>query len=342
MGRFVRPGMRVLLKPNMLSASSPERAITTHPVIVRAVVELVHEAGGSVWIGDGNAGPVEEGPRVWSRTGMGEVAAETGATLVLFDDVVWKRVDGADYFIARPLLDADLVINLPKLKTHMLTLYTGAVKNLFGVIPGTRKREAHVRAPGVQHFSRILVDVLDLVRPGLNIMDGIVGLDGMGPGSRGTAHSYHCLAASIDALALDTVLARAMGYRAGEVLHLAQGGARGLGVVDPAAIRVEGPAGALDFGKLHLPTARWYFRMPGWLGELAEPLARMRPQLSADACIGCGRCVEACPRQTITAGRPPQIDLTRCIGCMCCAEVCPQGAIEPRRNLLARLIGVGR
>ena len=157
MGRFVRPGMRVLLKPNLLSAHEPERAVTTHPAIVQVVAELVQEAGGTILVGDSPAGPIENNPAVWRQSGIGEVAAQVRAKPVPFDGVTWKRLNTTDYFIARPVLEADLVINLPKLKTHTFTLYTGAVKNLFGVIPGNRKREVHARAPGIEDFSQALV-----------------------------------------------------------------------------------------------------------------------------------------------------------------------------------------
>jgi uncharacterized protein (DUF362 family)/NAD-dependent dihydropyrimidine dehydrogenase PreA subunit len=334
--------MRVLLKPNMLTAADWERAVTTHPAVVQAVAELVQEAGGTVWIGDSPGGPIEGNPQVWRENGIADATERTRAQLLPFDRAAWKRVNGADYFVAPPILEADLVINLPKLKTHVLTLYTGAVKNLFGVIPGARKRDLHCRAPGVVDFSQILVDVLELVQPGLTILDGVLGQEGNGPGMGGTPHRYGCLVASSDPVALDAAVTRAIGYQAGEVLHLDQASARGLGVSDPTAVQVVGGHRALSFGKLSLPRARWYLRAPSWVGNLATWAARVRPGLMASACVGCGRCAEVCPRDAIAPGKPPVFDLKGCIGCLCCAEICPQGAIEPRRNLLARLIGLGR
>ncbi len=339
-GRFVRPGMQVLLKPNLLAAADLERAVTTHPAVVQAVAELVQEAGGTVLIGDSPAGSVKNISRVWRRSGMAKVAECTSARLVPFDGVVWKRMDGHDYFIARPALEADLVINLPKLKTHILTLYTGAVKNLFGTIPGTRKREAHCRAPGIQDFGQVLVDVLELVRPGLTIMDGVLGQEGNGPGMGGTPRRYGCLAGSADPVALDAVIAQALGYKPGEVLHLAQADTRGLGVSDLGAVQIEGDQQALRFGKVRLPKAHWYFRVPSWVSAPLHGAIQLRPRLTPSKCIGCGRCVEACPQDAITPEQPPDFDLDRCIGCFCCAEVCPQGAITPQRNLIARLLGV--
>jgi len=339
-GRFVRPGMRVLLKPNLLAAADLERAITTHPAVVQVVADLVRGAGGIALIGDSPGGSVRDGRRVWRRSGMAGVVERTGARLVPFDGVAWKRLDSVDYFIARPALEADLVIDLPKLKTHLLTLYTGAVKNLFGTIPGARKREVHCRAPGVGDFSRALVDVLELIRPGLTLIDGVLGQEGNGPGMGGTPRQYGCLAASADPVALDAVITGALGYRPGEVLHLAQAQDRGLGVSDLDKVRVVGDRRALDFGAVSLPQAHWYLRVPAWASAPVHRAIRLRPRLTADACAGCGRCAQACPREAITPGQPPRFDLDRCVGCFCCAEVCPQGAITPHRNLIARLVGV--
>jgi len=340
--RFVRPGMRVLLKPNLLTVADRERAVTTHPLVVQAVAEMVQQAGGEVWIGDSPAGSVESGPRVWRASGMADVAARTGARLVHFDGVAWKRLGGNDYFIARPLFEADLVINLPKLKTHVLTLYTGAVKNLFGAIPGTRKRQVHYRAPGAQDFGRALVDVLELLSPGLTVLDGVLGQEGNGPGGGGTPRRYGFLAASTDPVALDTVVTRAMGYRPGEVIHLAQAGARGLGVADDKLIRVEGEQKVLDLGPVRLPVVGRFLRIPAWMAAPLRPATRVRPRLKVSSCTGCGRCAEVCPREAIAPGKPPHFDLERCVGCLCCVEVCPRGAIEPRHGLLARLVGTGR
>jgi NAD-dependent dihydropyrimidine dehydrogenase PreA subunit len=273
---------------------------------------------------------------------MAEAAIETDARLVLFDGATWKRLDGTDYFLAPPVLEADLVINLPKLKTHVFTLYTGAVKNLFGAIPGMRKREYHCRAPGMVDFGQVLVDVLELVRPGLTIMDGVLGQEGDGPGVRGTPRWYSCLAAATDPVALDAVIAQALGYRSGEVVYLAQASARGVGVSDLQTIQVQGDRSALAFGAVRLPRSHWYFRVPSWVSRPVLPFLQLHPRLIPSACIGCGRCAEACPNQVITSGRPPTFDLDHCIGCLCCVEVCPQGAIAPRRNLIARIIGMGR
>ena len=340
--RFVRPGMKVLLKPNLLSAAAPERAVTTHPAVMEAVASLVKEAGGEVWIGDSPAGPIADNPRVWRASGALAVAERTASRLVPFERATWRSLRGKDYFLAPPLFDADLVVDLPKLKTHNFALYTGAVKNLFGSVPGTRKTELHYHAPGIADFGHVLLDILELVRPGLTIMDGILGMEGEGPGRSGTPHHYGCVLAATDPVALDAVATKAMGYRPGEVLHLVQAEERGLGVASPDRIRIVGEQDALEFGPLNLPRPRWYFNVPHWVAAPLRRAARKRPHVVAAMCIGCGKCVEVCPRQVITPGRPPSFALRNCIGCLCCAEVCPQGAIEVRRNLIARLLNVGR
>jgi uncharacterized protein (DUF362 family)/ferredoxin len=342
MAYFVHPGMHVLLKPNLLTAADPIKAVTTHPNIVKAVAELVHEAGGEVIIGDSPSGPVSNNQAVWRKTGILDAAEKSGSSLVLFDQTVWKRKDNQDYYIAKPIIEADLVINLPKIKTHTLTLYTGSIKNLYGVIPGNRKNEIHLRSPMIQDFSHELVNVLEIVRPGLTIMDGVVGQEGNGPGVSGTPHLYGFLAASVDPVALDTIITRAMGYRGGEVEHLTLAGAKQLGINDFTKIKLQGRPELLTFGKLILPSYKWFMKLPLWVSKPLHGMTRQTPWVDAAACTGCGNCGRNCPAKIITNGKPPRFDLDHCLGCFCCAEVCPQGAITPKVSNLSRLIKWGK
>jgi uncharacterized protein (DUF362 family)/Pyruvate/2-oxoacid:ferredoxin oxidoreductase delta subunit len=337
---FVRPRMRVLLKPNMLLEAELEQAVTTHPVVVEAVAALAVAAGGDVWIGDSPGGPKENSERLWEPLGMRRAAEGSGAGLVPFKVAEWKRLNERDYFICRPMLEADLVINLAKPKTHVTTLYTGAVKNLFGAVPGRRKREVHCWAPHADQFADALVDIAELVWPGLTIMDGVVGQEGEGPGTSGTPRHFGIVAASADAVALDTVITDAMGYQRGRVLHVVKAGERGLGEGDLSRIDVVGDVDALGFGKVDIPKAMWVVNVPPWIGRLMGDRIVLSPEFSEDACTGCARCVESCPKDALTKGIPPTVDLDECIGCMCCAELCPQAAVETKRSLLSRLLGI--
>jgi uncharacterized protein (DUF362 family)/NAD-dependent dihydropyrimidine dehydrogenase PreA subunit len=315
--------------------------VNTHPALAQIVAELAQAAGGQAWIGDSPAGPLENGPKAWQSSGLTAVAQQTGAQLVPFDKSVWKRVGDQDWFIARPALDADLIINLPKLKTHVFMLYSGAVKNMFGVVPGERKRDVHYRAPALEKFSAALIDIFEMVKPGLTILDGILGIEGNGPGAAGTPHPYKCVAAAEDAMALDSVITHAMGYRSGEVLYLAEAARRNLGIANLEAIKIKDESHALEFGPLNLPTPKWYFGLPARFEGPMRQAARVRPRVTAAVCTGCGTCVNACPCKVITPGKPPQFNPDGCIGCLCCVEICPQGAIEVERNWLARMIGFG-
>ncbi len=340
MGAFIKPGMKVLLKPNLLTAAEPGKAVTTHPVLIRAVAEAVCAAGGIAWVGDSPAAETNEGRSVWETEGLGDALSASGAKLIKFKGAYLRHVGRYDYYISRPVLDADLIINLPKMKTHTLTRYTGAVKNLLGVLPGGRKREIHVRAPGVTEFSRALVDILELVKPQLNIMDGILGMEGNGPGTSGTPHAYNLLAASTDAVALDSVLAGAMGFPPGGVVHLAQAEERGLGNHHPDRIRIDGDRSILQLGKVDLPKARWFLDMPSWFTDPIREKIKLQPQIDEAKCTACGTCADACPAGVITIREVAEFELSHCIGCMCCVEVCPHAALNPKPNLLARLVGV--
>ncbi|MFZ5980421.1 MAG: DUF362 domain-containing protein, partial [Candidatus Zixiibacteriota bacterium] len=228
---YVKPGMKVLLKPNLLSAKAPDRAITTHPEIVAAVARMVRERGAKVIIGDSPAGAKTGIQRVWDNTGLSDIARRDSLELVSFEKAGTTPVNVGDktYYIAKPVLEADLIINLPKLKTHVLTLLTGAVKNVFGVIPGFRKGMYHKEAPNPRHFSRIIVDIFSAVQPGLNILDGILIMEGDGPAS-GTARKGNLLMASTDAVALDTVVAEIVGLAPQKIHTIKYASESGLGI----------------------------------------------------------------------------------------------------------------
>jgi uncharacterized protein (DUF362 family)/Pyruvate/2-oxoacid:ferredoxin oxidoreductase delta subunit len=339
---FVKKGQTVLVKPNLLSAKDPSRAITTHPGVVQAVVEEVKNLGATPIIGD-SPGGVERGvKRVWENTKMSEVAAVTGTKLVPFESsgVYEKKTrEGKKYFIAKPVFDADVVISLPKLKTHTLTLMTCAVKNMFGSIPGFRKSEYHKEAPKPGDFAKVIADIYSLTKPHLNIVDAVVCMEGDGPSS-GNPKYLGLLLASTDAVALDIVAAKMMGYKDGEIEITTATQKKGLGARSFSEIEMLGEKLAeLSLPKFTLPSNRLLKLIPRFLLAPIKPLVWVRPAILDGNCINCNICVDNCPTNTIRkGGKKPYFDYTNCINCMCCHELCPEKAVFLRKSWIAKKI----
>ena len=338
--QFIKRGTRVHIKPNLLTAKSPEKAATTHPLVVKSIVNRIIENGGEVTIGDSPAGisrPIEE---YWRVTGMDDVARKTGAKLVKLEKkgVVERSVNGKSYFIASAVAEADVVINICKLKTHNLTLFTGAIKNMFGVIPGFKKSEYHKQAPKVEKFSEIIVDVFSAVRPELNIMDAVEIMEGNGP-SAGKPRQLGLICASKDAVALDAVAAKIVGFNDGEILTTEIAYQRGLGEKVFDRINVLGES-LESFNDLHvsLPTNRFQSYIPASLFKVMGKLVWVRPKPDMDRCKRCGICIKNCPTQAMIPQEGfPRIDYKKCINCFCCDEVCPHDAIDQDMSWLTKL-----
>jgi len=340
--RLITPGTKVHIKPNLLSAKEPDKAVTTHPTVVKAVVDIVQKLGGEVTIGDSPAGmsrPIEE---YWEKTGIMKVAKQTGAELVRFEKkgVVERVVNGNSYFIAKAISEVDVIINLCKMKTHSLTLFTGAIKNMFGIVPGVRKGEFHKEAPKVKEFSEILVDIFETVRPQINIMDAVVSMEGNGPSS-GTPKQVGFIITSTDAVALDSVAASLMGFNHGEILTTQIAHSRGLGQHDLDKIEFRGiNINELERRDFQLPSNRFIQFIPEFLMKLVGQLIWIRPKAIAPKCERCGLCIKNCPVNAMTAKDGiPEIDYNQCIKCFCCDEICPHNAIEQQISWLAKKIG---
>lgn len=337
---FVRPGMRVLLKPNLLSAKDPARAITTHPHLVETVAGLVREAGGTPCVGDSPGGAVRGIQRVWDNTRMSEAAERAGLELVNFEAAGSEEIDAGGYrfYIARPVLEADLVLNLAKLKTHSLTLMTGAVKNLFGVIPGFRKSEMHKRYPKPAPFAAMLVELYRLVAPALSIVDAVVAMEGNGPSS-GEPRHVGLLALGTDAVAVDAVLADVIGFRPGQVDTTRIAARTGAGIGDLDRIDVRGDAAGTRIEGFSLPSNLKIRLVPGVLARLVAPLVWLRLEIDSGQCTGCSMCFNSCPVKAIVPdGDRYRVVHERCVQCMCCHELCPEQAVGIRLSRLARWI----
>lgn len=338
---FVKPGDHVHLKPNLLTAKTPEHAATTHPAVVSAVAEILKKIGVKMTLGDSPAGvnrPIEE---YWEKTGMKQVAEKYGIDLVRFEKniVVEKKVNGTSYYIAKVVEDADVVINLCKMKTHNLVLYTGAVKNNFGCIPGFRKSEYHRQAPKPHDFAKIVVDVFEAVRPEISIMDGILAMEGSGP-SAGSPKNVGLLFASTDAVALDSVAARLMGFEDGEIATTEIASLRGLGKKEFSEIEIRGDKTSISVNlNFLLPSNRYLNFVPESLIRFLGRFLYVRPKPDPERCKRCGICIATCPTKAMTPKDGfPLIDYKVCISCFCCDEVCPHNAIDQDVSWLARKI----
>lgn len=341
MGAFVKNGQKVFLKVNLLLAAHPDQAITTHPAVVEAVIREVQAQGAEVFFGDLPGGfHIGNTRRIYKKCGMAAVAERTGANLPLLEQTGFREraiPDGKKLTaIHTPKLldDMDVLINLPKMKTHMQALYTGAVKNLFGLMTTHDRQGAHNHSR-FRAFSSALVDIYSSMVPALNVMDAIVGMDGTGP-SQGKPRAWNALLASADAVALDAVGAALMGLRPGEVLTTEFAARRGLGVADLDRITVHGESIERMARRAKRPSPAVFNMLP-FLGGMVNDITSVKPVIDSRNCKKCRSCVEVCPAGAIETEGDFKIDAERCILCFCCHEMCEHGAIRLKKAPLVRL-----
>lgn len=345
--QFVRPGERMLLKPNLLSGKVPDKAVTTHPAVFQAAAKQFLYGGARLAYGDSPGfGRIST---VVRRSGLHEVAESMGIELVDFQHGrIVSFPEGAlckQFTIAEGALDADGIISLSKMKTHALTRITGAVKNQFGCIPGMLKGEFHGRLSKIETFAKMLVDLTRLLSPRLYIMDGIVSMEGNGPGN-GTPRKTGVLLLSTDPVALDAAFCRLVNLDPELVPTIVAGAEAGLG--DYRSIRFLGdPIETClcpDF-----KVKREKEITEDSVNRFLVPLMRRhiipRPVIREERCTHCGTCVAMCPVSPKAVdflrpdrSRPPKHNYGLCIRCYCCQEVCPDNAIEVETPWLGRLI----
>ena len=337
---FVNPGERVLIKPNMLSAKAPEAAVTTHPALLAAVIELVQGAGGIVLVGDSPG--IGSLKAVARKSGMLEVIEASGAELVEFSEV--REASSPGFFkrfeIAVPYLDADRIINLPKLKTHEMMTLTCGVKNLFGVVVGAAKPAWHLQAGDDRNlFARMLLELYQIRIPDLTIVDGIVAMEGAGPGSGDPCH-LGLLLAGTNPVAVDVLAGEIVGIPK-KLLYVEREAERlGIPGSDRSTIATVGfPLAALSVRPFVLPPiSDVQFGLPPFLKKHLRHQLTSRPVVMSDKCCLCEICLKACPpgAMSVKKGRI-RVDYQHCIRCFCCRELCPEAALELRKGLLLRL-----
>lgn len=342
--QFAFPGEKILLKPNLLAPNLPEKCVTTHPAVFKAVAEVFLSREVKLSYGDSPA--IGSPLNVARKAGIASAAEEIGIPLANFTEgrktPFPEGFQHKSFIIATGAAEADALISISKLKTHGLTRLTGAIKNQFGCIPGILKGEFHAKLPDLEQFASMLVDLNLLLRPRLYIMDGITAMEGNGPRG-GRPKQMNVLFFSSDPVALDATVCRMVGINPAKVATIIIGHRHGLGEFAEEQIELVGDS--FD----SFVTEDFAVARPGMLsGIKSKRLRNMivpRPVIIDSRCIACGICSNVCPVKPKALlfmdneeKKPPEYDYNECIRCYCCQELCPEGAIEIITPFMGRIL----
>jgi len=341
----IKPGARVFVKINHLPPPSPpERGIVTHPVFTEAVISLLKAAGAHVIVGDEIETGAADG---FLASGYREMCRRAGVRLVNLREEGFAATgcNGrllSEVYLSRIASEADVIINLPKLKTHSLTVLTGGVKNMYGIIPVSERRRLHGEYPDSDAFSQMLVDVFAGAPPHLTIMDGVVAMEGEGPAG-GSTRRLGVILASRDTVAVDATAAAIIGIDPQDIGTTRHAHQRGLGTGSLDSIEVLGESlssvAVSDFRMPASASRRFLRRVPAPLTRFTIRQLSVRPRVVEHACAACGECVRACPTGAIAINDgTAAIDRALCIGCMCCHEVCRYDAVTTERTPVGHVV----
>jgi len=326
-------GRKVFVKPNVLRPANPEEAITTHPAVLEAVVRAVEERGpASIVVGD-NGGLMAYGANEKSFERCGLVGASRGHYKNVGLEAVEMPFDaayGGKVSISRDIAEADVLISVPKFKTHGLTCLTGAIKNSYGLLLGAQKANFHKLSGGPVGFHEMLPEVYALRVPDLIIMDAVLGMQGNGPASTELRYIGKILA-SDNGVALDGVVARMMGVDPAKIGFLVKARAMGLGEYGEDAVTIDGVFAAVEGFRTPPLDAEEIEAHRGNLDSLVDDRLKRRPVADPEKCSACGVCVAQCPQEALAfQGQTPVVDGEKCIACYCCQEMCPEKAMALR------------
>ena len=322
-------GKKIFIKPNVLRAGKAEEGITTHPAVLRAVVEKIEAMQPAAIVVGDNPGAFNYGANEESfeKTGLLEAAGPYYQNIGSDS----QNVDfNADFMpsvnLSRIVLEADIIISLPKFKTHGLTTLSGAIKNSYGFLPGAQKAKLHKAAGNPKRFHEMLIDVFCLRVPDLFIVDAVVGMEGNGPASP-DLRDIGLILASDNAVAMDAVIAVMMGVEPDQLRFLQKAKEAGLGDYDLSKIEVIGQMKQLPNFKLPPLGGEASMRNKP-LQDRLQQLTLLLPQADPELCTGCGTCVDQCAAMALSMSENlPQVDADSCITCFCCQEICPEKAM---------------
>ena len=339
-GAFVKPGCKVLLKPNLIAKKLPETMAVTHPAVVRAVAKLALNAGGVVTIADSPGGIYKENylNKIYEAAGLKKLAEEMPVRLNYdtgYQDIT-ADINGKKrkFSIINPVIENDIIINLPKLKTHVMANYTGAVKNLFGTVPGLTKAEYHYKYPKKEEFFSMITDLCAYIKPMFSVMDGICMMEGDGP-SNGTPKKADLLIGSPDPFALDEIALQLIGFHREEVLTAKIAWESGYTTQEEIVMLGQSLKESVvpDVKKPNIQSTTFEKRIPGFLNRRINAFLNPAPKIIQERCILCGNCTTICPAKVLKkqSGRIVLMDHKKCIKCYCCHEMCPKDAIYIRK-----------
>lgn len=342
---FVKLGMKIIIKPNLVSFKKPDAAATTHPALLEALVEMLLARGADVTIGDSPGGPhsLPLLNRVYAATGMDRVE-KLGAklnrnmnekTVDFPEGKVLKNFTYTEY-----LDEADAIIDFCKLKSHGMLGMSAAVKNLFGTIPGLKKPEVHYKFQNDAEFADMLVDLNEYFKPRLAICDAVVGMEGNGP-TAGTPRQIGAIIASKSTYYADVVGAELIGMNIEGLPTLQAAYERGFAPASSKNLRVYGDIRALTVDDFKAPPVRGlsFMRKGNVLHFISKAALEHKPTLKKRLCAGCGECARMCPAKAIEMkNKKPHINREKCIRCFCCQEFCPRAAMVAHRPLAAKVL----
>lgn len=342
---FVMPGMKIIIKPNLVSFKKPDAAATTHPALLEALVEMLLARGADVTIGDSPGGPhsLPLLNRVYAATGMDRVE-KLGAklnrnmnekTVDFPEGKVLKNFTYTEY-----LDEADAIIDFCKLKSHGMLGMSAAVKNLFGTIPGLKKPEVHYKFQNDAEFADMLVDLNEYFKPRLAICDAVIGMEGNGP-TAGTPRQIGAIIASKSTYYADVVGAELIGMNIDGLPTLQAAYERGFAPASSKNLRVYGDIRALTVDDFKAPPVRGlsFMRKGNVLHFISKAALEHKPTLKKRFCVGCGECARMCPAKAIEMkNKKPHINREKCIRCFCCQEFCPRAAMVAHRPLAAKVL----